>query len=57
MRSRWWYRGEKEQTINKVKLFISKTIIRIRGYNIILQLKACSKKVCFKDRIQSKNIN
>ena len=26
MRARWWYRGEKEENINKIKLFISKTI-------------------------------
>ena len=26
MRAKWLYRGEKEQNINKIKLFISKTI-------------------------------
>ena len=29
MRARWWYRGEKEQNINKIKLFISETIKNI----------------------------
>ena len=33
MRARWWYRGEKEQNINKTKLFVSKTIkMYIRGF-------------------------
>ena len=31
---RWWYGGEKEQNINKIKLFISKTIkVTRRGYH------------------------
>ena len=33
MHARWWYRGEKEQNINKIKLFISKTIkMYTRGF-------------------------
>ena len=33
MRSRWWYQLEKEQNINKIKLFISKTIkMYTRGF-------------------------
>ena len=33
MRAEWWYRGEKEQNINKIKLFISKTIkMYTRGF-------------------------
>ena len=31
--------------------------LRTRGCKVILQLKACSKKVCFKDLIQSENMN
>ena len=40
MHARWWYRGEKEQNINKIKLFISKIIKmnNTRGFESIESL-------------------
>ena len=38
MHARWWYRGEKEQNINKIKLFISKTI---KMYTKVLKQNLC----------------
>ena len=32
MHARWWYRGEKEQNINKIKLFILKPFKTIKMY-------------------------
>lgn len=37
MRAIWWYRGGKEQNINKIKLIISKTIkIYTTGFETVL---------------------